>query len=255
MSWAAPIPARRHLRVRLLGRPLVVASTLALAASLLASPAAAARAQFVVAPGWPRPAVHGDVIPGAGDAVTVTDGENVVAFTMDGRRRWTAGRNPQCGNCEPVIPALRADGSIGPIGFDASPWAVDRRGRLVEACLGVVRADGTCISVAYRRVDEQTVPESLGFHTESGLRATRNGTILWEYFEPDFLSFLPSVGIDTVTTDGAGNVYAGFPAGVDRTGAAVRSRLISVTPGGAFRWRREGSGGFPAAGSPGGVLT
>jgi hypothetical protein len=201
------------------------------------------------------PAVAGVVQPGPqpGGAVvigTVDLDSAVIAYRADGRRQWASVRTPGCGNCDdgPQARRLQPDGTYGPIGPEGDDtWAVDPQGRIVQACTGVVLADGTCIQVG--ATSTQTLIE-VPF-----LAATRGGAMLWQVAEPDFSWISESGAPPAVVQDAEGTVYTAYGLGTTAsTRAPAPGRLIAVDAAtGALRSRTLGT--FDAlAGLESGVL-
>lgn len=204
-------------------------------------PTATAEAAPRTLPGWPVAAPAGSVHqgPGGGPLVVGTDvlefQDVVVAFERNGRQRWVLSRKWPCGNCEPRtrhVERLQPDLTYGPIGPESgSVFAVDRAGRRVLGCDGVVEPDGTCISAA------------LG----GGLSARRGPVTVWSYAEPNFVGTTPDGRDPLVVRDGGSTVYTSYSSGWVGAGAPGTSgptapgRLIAVNAStGAFRWRQLG---------------
>jgi len=193
--------------------------------------------------GWPVTAGAGPVLGGpGGGAVVVSEGfigeslsSSVAAFGTNRRLRWTFDALWGCGNCDDGLtpPALRADGTYGPIGPDGDDvWGVSPIGVRVPGCTGDVLADGTCIAHEVRRTP--TLTES------PAIAARRGGTLVWEYARPsrtwsishDFL--VPPLTL----RDASGAVYTSLGAGSEPAGTPVPQQMIALNETtGTLRWQ------------------
>lgn len=185
----------------------------------------AASAVPAVMPGWPVPAPAGPVLPGpGGGAVTVgltlhqaVNMPAVAAFGRSGSRRWVSSRLPACGNCDGGQPArANPDGTYGPIGPTGDVyWNVDRRGRIVPGCAGVVLVSGDCIEAG---------------RALAGPAVSRRGVVRWQTVEAGSPFSADFDVWPRVVADAAGTVYVGF------------DQVIALDPlTGAVRWRHPGA--------------
>jgi outer membrane protein assembly factor BamB len=212
-----------------------------LAAGMAVMPAAPAHAAPAHVVGRPVPASATHLVPGTVPGGYVTTGYAAsgailtVAYDRRGRLLWTAGRLPRCGNCdgerEPQLLPGGVYGPIGPTGDDV--WAVDRRGRIVDGCAGVVPAPGECISSGNIAVAGEAGPA-----TPAVTRRDARGPV-WTHIETG-LRFQPEADVwPPVVADGGGTVYTRF--GDAPPGSEDGARLIAIDAAtGTVRWRRAG---------------
>lgn len=227
------------------------AAALAALAALALSFASQAAAATTVAPGWPRAAPGGELLPGPANGVvvvtTVARSATTRAFTSRAGLRWVQRSTFGCGNCDdgPQPAALQPDGTYGPIGVEGDDyWAVDARGLRVPGCAGVVSPDGGCIEA-----------RPAGYaDPHPAFRAVRGAGAPWAVEEPGWSWYPENDEPPMVVRDGAGGIYAAFAfARVPGTPQYV-DLLIAVDPvARTILWERQGPAGA-LAGLPDGVL-
>lgn len=185
--------------------------------------------------GWPISSLGGELKTGPGTGVlevgNASRGSRSIvalnAFRASASRLWSTGAGEVCGNCARVLPdGPRIDGSYAPFGLStgASLFAASRGGARTSeaagACVGLLLADGTCISVL-------TGPGG----GASAVRATRGATTVWEYTDPALKALLPGTSdLSLLTRDGAGTVFVS-------DGSSLLVALDERT--GEVRWRQS----------------
>jgi outer membrane protein assembly factor BamB len=215
--------------------------------------AASASAAVTVAPGWPRAAPSGTVLQGPDGGVVVVSFEafhsEVRAYRKDGRLRWRNDQRFGCGNCDdgPQPEALQPDGTYGPIGVEGDDfWAVDRLGRRVDGCAGVVGADGSCVTglSVTRPGSFERLPGVVGAEADGTAWSVADDRFRWT---DDF-----DVPVMTVA-DGGGLVYAAFDLPVEAGTGTTRPGLLMAVDRAthAIRWTRIGPAEVLAALAPG----
>ena len=180
-----------------------------------------------VVAGWPVPAPAGQVHAAPGGQPLVISGSNAYLFSSQGISIWSALRTPSCGNCDesPAAPNVQPDGTYGPFGAPGDFWALDPTGQFIAACVGVVLSDGTCIAA-------DPSPAAT-------VRATRAGTTLWVFTEPNVV--LDTAGTPKVVAGGEGEVFVLFDPGREvPSEREVRYRVVSIdTATGARKWSTD----------------
>ncbi len=225
---------------------------LAAVAVLLALAGGTASAAVTVAPGWPRAAPSGVVLPGPqGGVVVVSEGAyaaTVRAYSPDGRRRWAQSSRYGCGNCDfgPQPAALQPDGTYGPVGPEGDDyWAVDRRGRRVAGCAGVVQPDAACLVA---------VPDAFPAPLHPGITASIGGARVWRVENPRW-SWFPEDNVPPMAVaDGTGRVYTVFLGAADAITREYTNVFAAFDPATrTIAWTNEDA--FQVlAGLPSGVL-
>ncbi|MGD9694650.1 MAG: PQQ-binding-like beta-propeller repeat protein [Thermoleophilia bacterium] len=210
-----------------------------IAASLGGAAAAAAPAAV---PGWPVAARAGQVLPGPGNGAVIiapdllrSSGWFAIAFRSNATRLWRNRGSAGCGNCDdgPQPTRLQPDGTYGPLGPDGDRiWAVDRRGRAVSGCSGVVRADGTCIFVGGES-DHPDLPVVIARRQGRDLWRLALGDLRWQ----DEFNVPPMV-----VADRSGRVYVALRDARDAaTGTPLPGVVIAVdTAAPGVAWTRLG---------------
>lgn len=209
-----------------------------------------AAAAVTPAPGWPRQAPGGELLPGPdGGVVLVTTGPESAAtraFTARGTLRWVQRSTFGCGNCDegPQPEALQPDGTYGPIGVEGDDfWAVARQGRRVPGCAGVVFPDGGCVSAPGDTTDSHPA-----FAGRPGAGPP------WRVQDPRWFWYPGDVPA-MVVRDAGGVIYAAFALPVEiGTQRRLDGLLIAMDPvARTILWEREGPAEVLAA-LPSGVL-
>lgn len=222
-------------------------------AGLLLLAAGQAAAAIPVAPGWPRTAPGGELLPGPdGGVVVVTNvarSATTRAFTAKAALRWVQRSTFGCGNCDdgPQPEALQPDGTYGPIGVEGDDyWAVTADGRRVRGCAGVVSPDGGCVEARPGDPASLTHP---GFTIRPPVGASwRVEDARWNWY-PDF--GVPAMAV----ADASGRIYAGYAFPVEvGTRRQIPGLLMALDPATrTILWTREGPPEVLAA-LPSGVL-
>ncbi|MGE0026925.1 MAG: PQQ-binding-like beta-propeller repeat protein [Thermoleophilia bacterium] len=223
----------------------------AAAAALLLALAGQAVAAIPTAPGWPRTAPGGELLPGPDGGIvvvtTVARSATTRAWTIRGGLRWVQRSTFGCGNCDdgPQPEALQPDGTYGPIGVEGDDaWAVDRQGRRVLGCSGVVFPDGGCVSAPGSTSDSH--PAFAG-RPASGPP--------WRVQDPRWFWYPDSDVPAMVVRDAGGRIYGAFELPIEvATQRRLDGLLIAMDPvSRTIQWEREGPTQVLAA-LPSGVL-
>jgi hypothetical protein len=224
---------------------------IAAVAALLLAFAGHAAAAVPVAPGWPRTAPGGELLPGPDGGVvvvtTVARGATTRAFTARAALRWVQRSTFGCGNCDdgPQPEILQPDGTYGPIGVEGDDyWAVTANGLRVRGCAGVVSPDGGCVAAPGDARDS---------HPAFAARPAAGSA--WRVQDPRWFWYPESDVPAMVVQDAGGRVYAGYTFPVEvATRRQIPGLLMALDPATrAILWQREGPTQALAA-LPDGVL-